>query len=338
MEADTSPPVALFKKRTNKTNLRKRPATPPPADSDSSSEGDYSDGGKDENGRQIKRPRKAGVSGGTTVSKSKHTTDTSATTKYVADRSATIAASDDATRQSNWYDETAPDALSAKNLLGSTRNVPNAAAPPDGTYKGHAGYSNFLSKNPEAPARRAGPVKEAATNVRTITITDYAPDVCKDYKQTGFCGFGDSCKFLHAREDYKQGWALDRDWEVNTKGKKNLGGTVISSANKKKNDIDVDKEEEEAAMLEKIPFACIICKEPYKSPVVTKCGHYYCEKCALQRYKKNPNCVACGAGTNGVFNVARNLQKLLDRKRKREKALQEEKDKEENEDDDEDQA
>ncbi len=41
--------------------------------------------------------------------------------------------------------------------------------------------------------RNFGPVK-APANVRTITVTDFAPDVCKDYKQTGFCGFGDSCK------------------------------------------------------------------------------------------------------------------------------------------------
>jgi RING finger protein 113A len=122
------------------------------------------------------------------------------------------------------------------------------------------------------------------------------------------------------REDYKQGWALDRDWEVGTKGKK-LKGTVVSSANRDGN--GDDKDDEEAALLEKIPFACIICKESYKNPVVTKCGHYYCEACALKRYKRNPSCAACGAGTSGVFNVAKNLQKILDRKRKREEKLKE---------------
>ena len=94
---------------------------------------------------------------------------------------------------------------------------------------------------------------------------------------------------------------------------------------------DDEDEEEDATLLEKIPFACIICKEPYKNPIVTRCGHYFCESCAIQRYKKNPNCTACGAGTNGVFNSARNLQKLLDRKRKREERLKE-KEKDENAD------
>jgi RING finger protein 113A len=68
-------------------------------------------------------------------------------------------------------------------------------------------------------------------------------------------------------------------------------------------------------MLENIPFACIICKEPYRDPIVTKCGHYFCEACALKRYKKDPSCAACGAGTGGVFNVAKGLKKLLERKR-----------------------
>ena len=39
---------------------------------------------------------------------------------------------------------------------------------------------------------------------------DYQPDICKDYKETGYCGYGDACKFVHDRGDYKSGWELDR--------------------------------------------------------------------------------------------------------------------------------
>jgi RING finger protein 113A len=95
-------------------------------------------------------------------------------------------------------------------------------------------------------------------------------------------------------------------------GSANRSATDTANASDSEND-------EEAKELEKIPFACIICKEPYKSPVVTKCGHYFCEACALKRHKSKggKQCANCGADTGGTFNVAKNLRKLLDKKRER---------------------
>jgi RING finger protein 113A len=252
----------------------------------------------------------------TASSKNNATSQHHSATVFSADRSAPITSTNDATKQSNWYDDDA-------NLLGKTRPVLKSSAEADsspqqgsdGTYKGLANRATFIQKNPNAPNRTVGPIK-APTNIRTITVTDFAPDVCKDYKQTGFCGFGDNCKFLHAREDYKQGWQLDRDWENVTKGKKNMGGTVVASADRDKNTED-DDDAAQAALLEKIPFACIICKKDYRSPIKTRCGHYFCEPCALQRYRKEPSCAACGAGTNGVFNTAKELNKLLEKKKAR---------------------
>jgi len=328
MNSETAPvppsdgPAVVFKKRSAKVNARKRPATPPPESS--SSEEDYSS--EDEGVRQVKRRRKTAVVTASSATQKPINQDFS-TTKFTADRSTTIVESNDATRQSNWYEEKADD-LSAQNLLGKTRKQPSTTlstpddprAALDGKYKGQAAYTSFISKNPDAPPKLVGPMKAGPTNIRTITITDFAPDVCKDYKQTGFCGFGDNCKFLHAREDYKQGWALDRDWEIKTKGKAQKG-TIVASANKSL--LETDEEEADAALLEKIPFACIICKKPYTEPVITKCGHYFCEACALQRYRKKPDCAACGAGTNGVFNGAKGLTKLLERKKMREDRLRE---------------
>ncbi|RSL56961.1 Pre-mRNA-splicing factor cwc24 [Fusarium duplospermum] len=163
-------------------------------------------------------------------------------------------------------------------------------------------------------ARAVGPVKRP-TNVRTTVTTDFSPDVCKDYKQTGFCGFGDNCKFVHIREDYKQGWQRDREWEDVTKGKKKVSGTVVASINGK----DAKEEEggDEETFLESISFTCIICKASYKEPIVTRCGHYFCQPCALKQYRKDPTCAVCGADTNGVFNSAKRLEKLLEKKRER---------------------
>ncbi|KAF2141880.1 uncharacterized protein K452DRAFT_287850 [Aplosporella prunicola CBS 121167] len=317
----------VFKKRSGKAQPRKAVAR-----ARSESESDSGSGGED-GVRSIKRRKTGGISGTSTAAQ-RPKSHVEGTTKYAADTTAAIKVTQDATKQSNWYDEGAADALSAQKLLGKTRAPAAGAgaaggaaggkegsegAAPDGTYKGQKNYSSFIQKNPDAP-NRVGPVK-APTNVRIVTQIDYAPDVCKDYKQTGFCGFGDSCKFLHAREDYAAGWKLDKEWEINSKGKK-AGGTTVASANRSGGAAaaggeDAEKEEEENKLLEKIPFACVICKKPYTQPIVTNCGHYFCEKCALQRFRKSPSCAICGAGTGGRFNEAKNLKKLLDKKRDR---------------------
>ncbi|EFH38854.1 hypothetical protein ARALYDRAFT_920502 [Arabidopsis lyrata subsp. lyrata] len=39
------------------------------------------------------------------------------------------------------------------------------------------------------------------------------PDICKDYKETGYCRYRDSCKFLHDHRDYKPGWQIEKDCE-----------------------------------------------------------------------------------------------------------------------------
>ncbi|KAK4546576.1 hypothetical protein LTR36_001793 [Oleoguttula mirabilis] len=287
--------VPAFKKRGNKgANVRKRPATPP---EDSASDSDYTD---DEGGARVKRRKKEGVSVVAGVRRAPE--NLSKSTAFQADKSSAFAANDDATKTSNWYTEAANAADAARATAMALREEKEQ----DGTYKGTGGYSNFIQKDREA--RQVGPVK-APTNVRTITTTDFAPDVCKDYKQTGFCGYGDSCKFLHAREDYKQGWQLDKEWEK-VAGKDKKPGA--------KGTADTEEDAEEK-LLESIPFKCVLCKEDYKRPVVTRCGHYFCEKCAMTRYmkEKKKGCAQCGADTHGTFNVAKKLNDLLEKKRKR---------------------
>ncbi|KAK3656523.1 RNA-splicing factor [Elasticomyces elasticus] len=285
--ADIAPPT--FKKRAPKTAVRKRAATPPPNDSDSDS---YSS--EDESGARVKRRRKNGVQVASSVLRKAD--DLSKSSSFAADRTNAISATDDATKTSAWYTEASSAAAAAIATARANREN-QLAENPDGAYKGSAAYGNHIQKDKE-PGKLAGPVKQP-TNVRMITTTDFAPDVCKDYKQTGFCGYGDGCKFLHAREDYKQGWQLDKEWEKVGKDKK-AGG------------VKVDEElDDDAKMLEGIPF---------------KCGHYFCEKCAMTRYMKGKKtmCANCGADTGGTFNTARKLSELLERKRKREEAKEEE--------------
>ncbi|KAI9272735.1 hypothetical protein BDA99DRAFT_499075 [Phascolomyces articulosus] len=157
---------------------------------------------------------------------------------------------------------------------------------------------------------QVGP-QRAPANIRVTARFDYQPDVCKDYKETGFCGYGDSCIFLHDRGDYKTGWQLEKEWEDAMKNKTKYGQSNVDQY--AISDDDDDSEEE-------LPFACLICRNEFSHPVVTKCNHYFCEKCALDHYKKSPKCYACGAPTTGVFNTAKNMLEKLRKKKERKEA------------------
>ncbi|CAM9424612.1 unnamed protein product, partial [Laminaria digitata] len=103
-------------------------------------------------------------------------------------------------------------------------NEAGATTDQDGLYHGQAGYKNHIKKD-EAQiggnkhTGTQGPIR-APTFLRATCRFDYQPDICKDYKETGFCGFGDSCKFLHDRADYKSGWAMEQEFEAKEKKRK----------------------------------------------------------------------------------------------------------------------
>ncbi|KAI1437256.1 hypothetical protein GGR50DRAFT_685904 [Xylaria sp. CBS 124048] len=241
-----------------------------------SSDSESSDGSSDDKPSVAKR-RKPDARGITSTSTGKETDSSLFATRFEADRNVTLTDTNDATKRTDWYDE---------------------------------------------PAKKGEPVKKgpvrASTNVRMTITTDFAPDVCKDYKKTGWCGFGDSCVFLHDRSDMKQGWQLDREWEINQKAKKDGDAAVSTAAQKNNGDkagSNGQAEDDDEKLLASIPFVCIICEQPYKSPIVTRCGHYFCEPCALKRYRRDPSCKNCGAPTNGVFNAATRLERLLKRRR-----------------------
>eukprot|EP00741_Cyanophora_paradoxa_P007816 tig00001214_g7562.t1 len=180
----------------------------------------------------------------------------------------------------------------------------------DGLYRGMASYGNLIQKRePHAHNEKmsAGPIR-APAHVRMTCRVDYQPDLCKDYKETGFCGYGDSCKFMHDRGDYKAGWQLDQEWDAMQRAKER--GEIPDEDGEGKND-DVDEEG--------LPWACFICREEFKNPVVTKCQHYFCEKCAVEHHRKARRCFICQQPTGGIFNMATKLaQKVAKRKKEQE--------------------
>ena len=145
-----------------------------------------------------------------------------------------------------------------------------------------------------------GPIR-ATSHISISNRFDYQPDVCKDYKETGYCAFGDSCIFLHDRGDYKSGWEIERDWnrEQEEKRKRRERGEPSEDED--------DKYVIESSDEEELPFACFICRQPFTKPVVTNCGHYFCEKCALDHYRTTSKCFVCGKDTNGCFNKATDI-------------------------------
>ncbi len=177
-----------------------------------------------------------------------------------------------------------------------------------------------------------GPAR-APTFLRATSRFDYQPDICKDYKETGFCGYGDNCKFLHDRGDYKSGWQMEVEWDKKQNDKKrklqNLEDSALKAMMKSTGTAeeggDGDEDEDdtgpkidengeenyEIPETEEFPFACHICRESFTDPIVTLCGHYFCSECAHNRNKSNTRCAVCDKQTFGVFNKARKLIKHI---------------------------
>ena len=120
---------------------------------------------------------------------------------------------------------------------------------------------------------------------------------CKDWMECGSCGYGDSCKFLHDRLDYQQGWQMDKEWsdrkakEERERKEGKTEGELLDVAARKR----------------ALPFACFLCRRPFTRPVVTSCGHHFDEACALARFRKTTRCPVCGKETNGSLQTATDI-------------------------------
>eukprot|EP01132_Coremiostelium_polycephalum_P002053 gene2053-2531_t len=176
----------------------------------------------------------------------------------------------------------------------------------DGFYRGMNAYSNYLPTKSDTSFKGAGvkggPTKATSSNYRMSAKIDYQPDVCKDYKETGQCTFGDACKFLHDRGDYKQGWQVDIEYEAQQREKR------LIERGLKRGEVEKDAKEK----VDEFPFACFICRKEYENPVMTKCKHFFCENCALQHNAKSKKCFICGEPTQGTFSQPKKqIDKLI---------------------------
>lgn len=97
----------------------------------------------------------------------------------------------------------------------------------ENVYRGKDAHEKAININKDSLAKNKytglyGPVRSSGTNVRMTLRIDYEPCICKDYKETGYCGFGDTCIFLHDRSDYKSGWKIEREYEQRRKREEEL--------------------------------------------------------------------------------------------------------------------
>ncbi|XP_071716957.1 zinc finger CCCH domain-containing protein 1 [Rutidosis leptorrhynchoides] len=183
-------------------------------------------------------------------------------------------------------------------------------------YKGIHGYTDYKAgfrREQTVASEKAGgshgPLR-ASAHIRVSARFDYQPDICKDYKETGYCGYGDSCKFMHDRGDYKSGWQMEKEWDEAEKIRKRRLAT------KGDDDEDDDDQEDIEDDEDGLPFACFICRRPFVDPVVTKCKHYFCEHCALKHHSKKKKCYVCDQPTLGIFNTAHEIRKRMNAEKK----------------------
>ncbi|KAJ3217285.1 hypothetical protein HDU67_008197 [Dinochytrium kinnereticum] len=254
-----------------------------------------------------KKDEKAGILSASTSSKVKLQEET------IAERTGHVAFSSSGSAASMAMD-LATRTLDVDGSLEDTDTKIYEGDEAEGVYKGLNGYKEYVNKKVEkttqsnASKLRAGPLK-GLSNVRISCRFDYQMDVCKDYKETGSCGFGDSCVFMHDRGDYKTGWQLEQEWEEQMKQKAKERDSAVNA--------EEDAIEEVVEEDDDLPFSCPICNGDFKHPVVTKCSHYFCELCAIKHHAKSSKCFLCGFPTGGVFNAARDLLSKIAQKKKR---------------------
>ena len=115
-------------------------------------------------------------------------------------------------------------------------------------------------------------IKGVPDSIEATAVVDYQPDVCKDFWLTGYCGYGDTCKFLHIRDELRQTAPVTKDWEVDKK-------EVVNER-----DLSV----------------CAICQQKHTAPVMAECRHIFCKRCFRLRLANDKTCVVCGQESAGI--------------------------------------
>lgn len=217
-----------------------------------------------------------------------------------------IISGDDALRASG-------DSIESASFLTSNRSFANALYGLEEIEK-----SKTLGGARTSVTASMGP-QPAKSGMRSTATFDYQMDVCKDYKESGYCGFGDSCKFLHDRSDYKSGWQLDSEWNAQQKRMEkerfekfqNRADTKRQRFEQLQNEAIAQGLDPTMVVMDHLPEEevpekerCSVCLKQWSecssSPCVTLCGHFFCEGCFAAT--STSTCRVCTKPTQGIFN------------------------------------
>jgi RING finger protein 113A len=163
-------------------------------------------------------------------------------------------------------------------------------------YRGQKAYAQYAEKS-DSTIRASkftgslGPVK-APSHLKATCRFDYSYGLCKDWRISGYCGYGDSCIFVHDRSEFKTGWELEKEWEKEQEEKRKK-----ALENKERVEKEENAEVDEGKEMEKGCEKCGGVKE-----VFTLCKHEFCFKCSMELFLRSPKCYVCGKDTKGIFN------------------------------------
>eukprot|EP00405_Crypthecodinium_cohnii_P016379 CAMPEP_0206445492 /NCGR_PEP_ID=MMETSP0324_2-20121206/15549_1 /ASSEMBLY_ACC=CAM_ASM_000836 /TAXON_ID=2866 /ORGANISM="Crypthecodinium cohnii, Strain Seligo" /LENGTH=358 /DNA_ID=CAMNT_0053913735 /DNA_START=176 /DNA_END=1252 /DNA_ORIENTATION=+ len=271
-------------------------------------------------------------------------------TGFKADDSTSVKPSSDAVRRLEVDADTSHDTRAVLERNQQIHKGLKDGSLEAGVYRGIGAYKQYAERSEGAISAskysgQLGPTR-GITNVRSTLAIEYLGTtgkggICKDYKERGYCGFGDTCIFLHDRSDYKPSYQLEKEWEEKQKAiqdKKRMkwerrqqrkaarGPDAPDSDEESSDDSDSDAGNDSD---DDLPLCCMECKNRWEEcksiPVVTVCNHYFCEDCAFGSFAKSPKCLACDQPTNGIFNSVDSLEDKI--KAKKAKAAEKKKEK-----------
>lgn len=163
---------------------------------------------------------------------------------------------------------------------------------PENVYRGMNSYPIYAEKSDAniTASKYTGSIGQIkqSSHIKVSCRFDYAYGICKDWKEKGFCGFGDNCIFIHDRSDYKTGWELEKEWRDENR-------RLQRGVQEQEENYEIQSEESQ-------DDKCGICGDEPEEPVVTECGHMFCYRCALEKYAKSSKCFVCNKDNKGIFN------------------------------------